>query len=95
MKELPEEWKVSIIILIYKKSDNTDCITYTDISILPTTYKSLSNILLSSVTSYVEEITEDHQRAFKRNRSSDDHIFCIRQMFETKRNTTNQCISSL
>jgi hypothetical protein len=42
-EELPEVWKESIIVLIYKKGDNTDCITYRDISILLTTYTSFSN----------------------------------------------------
>ena len=85
----------SIIVLIYKKGDNTDCITYRDISILPNTYTSLSNILLSKLTPYAEEIIGDHQCGFKRNRSSTDHILCIRQMFEKKGNTTNQYIRSL
>jgi hypothetical protein len=46
-EELPEEWKQLIIVFIYKKGDNTDCITYRGISIFPTTYKILSNILLA------------------------------------------------
>jgi hypothetical protein len=41
----------------------------------------LSNTLLSSLTSYVEEITGDHQCRFRRNRSTTDHI-CIRQILE-------------
>jgi len=43
-----EEWKESIILPIYKKGDKTDSSNYTGISFLPTTYKILSNILLSS-----------------------------------------------
>jgi len=45
-EELPEEWKESIIVPIYTKGDKTDCNNYRDISLLPTTYKILSNILL-------------------------------------------------
>jgi mannosyltransferase OCH1-like enzyme len=45
-KELPEEWKGLIIVLIYKKGDKTDCISCTGISILSTTHKILSNIML-------------------------------------------------
>ena len=51
---------------------------------LPTTYKILSNILLSSLIPYAEEIIGDHQCGFRRNRSTTDHIFCIRQILEKK-----------
>ena len=45
-EELPVEWKESIIVPIHKKGDKTDCNNYRGISLLPTTYKILSNILL-------------------------------------------------
>jgi len=76
--ELPEERRESIIIPIHKKGDKTDCNTYRSISLLPTTYKMLSNILLSRLTPYAKEIIGDHQCGFRRNRSTIDHIFCIR-----------------
>jgi len=81
-EELPEEWKKSIIIPIHKKGDKTDCNNYRGISLLPTTYKILSNILLSRLIPYAKEIIGDHQGGFRRNRSSIDHIFCIRQILE-------------
>ena len=45
-EELPDEWKESIIVPIYKKGDKTECNNYRGISLLPTTYKVLSNIPL-------------------------------------------------
>jgi hypothetical protein len=39
---------------------------------------------LSRLTPYAEEIIGDHQCGFRRNRSSTDHIFSIRQIFEKK-----------
>jgi hypothetical protein len=63
-EELPEEWKGSIIVPIYKNRNKTDCSNYRGISILPTMYKVLSNILLSRLTPYAEEIIGDHQRGF-------------------------------
>ena len=63
-EELPEEWKESIIVPIYKKGDKTDCNNYRGISLLPTTYKILSNILLSRLNPYAKEIIEEHQCGF-------------------------------
>ena len=83
-EELPEEWKESIILPVYKKGDKTDCSNYTGISLLSTMYKILSNILLSRLTPYAEEIIGDHQCGFRRSRSTTDHIFCISQILEKK-----------
>ena len=55
-EELPEEWKESVIVHIHKKGDKTECNNYRGISLLPTTYKILSNILLSRLIPYAEEI---------------------------------------
>jgi len=44
----------------------------------------LSNILLSTLIPYAEEVIGDHQFGFRRNRSNTDHIFCIRQILEKK-----------
>ena len=83
-EKLPEEWKESIIVPIHKKGDKTDCNNYRGLSLLRTTYKILSNILLSRLTPYAKEIIGDHQCGFQRNRSTIDHIFCIRQILEKK-----------
>ena len=53
-EKLPEEWKESIIIPIHKNGDKTDCNNYRGISLLPTTYKILSNILLSRLIPYAK-----------------------------------------
>jgi len=63
-EELPEEWKDSIIIPIYKKGDKTDCRNYRVISLLSTTYKIVSDILMSRLTPYAEEIIGVHQSGF-------------------------------
>jgi hypothetical protein len=60
-EELSEQWKESIIVPIYKKGDRTDCSNYRGISLLSNSYKILSNILLSRLIPYVDEIIGDHQ----------------------------------
>jgi hypothetical protein len=61
--KLPEQWKESIVP-IYKKGDKTDCSNYRGISLLSTTYKILSNILMSRLTPCAEKIIGDHQCGF-------------------------------
>jgi hypothetical protein len=46
-EELPHQWKESIVVPIHKKGDKTECSNYRGLSLLPTSYKMLSNILLS------------------------------------------------
>ena len=47
---------------------------------MPTTYKILSNILLSRLTPYAEGIIGNHQCEFRCNSSPTDQICCIRQI---------------
>jgi hypothetical protein len=83
-EELPEEWKESIIVPIHKEGDKTDCNNYRGVSLLPTTYKILSNILLSRLIPHAAKIIGDHHGGFRRSRSTTDYIFCIRQILEKK-----------
>jgi hypothetical protein len=45
-EELPDQWKEYNIVPVRKKDDKTDCNNYRVISLLSTSYKMLSNILL-------------------------------------------------
>jgi hypothetical protein len=63
-EELPEQWKVSIIVPVCEKGNKTDRSNYQGISLLSTMYKILSIILLSRVTPYAQEITGDHECGF-------------------------------
>jgi hypothetical protein len=67
------------------KDDKIYCCNYKVISILPTTYKILSNILLSRLTPYAEEIIGDYQCGFRRNWSTTDHKIWLRQILAKKR----------
>jgi hypothetical protein len=75
---------VSIVVPVYKNGDKTHLGNYKGASFLSTTYQILSNILLSRLTPYAEEIIGDHQGELRRHRPTIDHIFCIRQIREKK-----------
>jgi hypothetical protein len=83
-EELPHQWKESIIVPIHKKGDGIGCNNYRGILLPSTSYKILWNILLSRSVPYVDEIIADYQCGFRRNISSTDQIFCIRQILEKK-----------
>jgi Reverse transcriptase (RNA-dependent DNA polymerase). len=81
---LPQELKESIAVLIYKIGDKMDCNNYRGISLLSTSYKIHSNIFLSGMTPYANEIIGEYQCGFRRNRSTIDHKFSIRSILEKK-----------
>jgi len=92
---VPKEWKESIIVPIYKKDDKTDCSNYRGTSLLPTTYKILYNILLSTLIPYAEEIIGDINVDF----DATGQLLIVHSAFvkylRKNGNTTKQCISSL
>jgi hypothetical protein len=74
MEELPQQQKESIIVPIHKEGDKTDCNHYQGISLLSTAYNILSNILLSRLIPYINEVIGNHQCGFCHNRSNTDQI---------------------
>jgi hypothetical protein len=76
---LPDQWKESIIVPIHKKGDKTDCKNYCGILLLSTSYNILSNILLSRLVPYINEINGDRQCGL-RHRLTTDQIFFIPQI---------------
>jgi hypothetical protein len=93
-EELPDQWKESIIVPVHRNGDKTDCNNYRGISLLSTSYKILSNILLSGLGTHADLITGDHHCGFRRNKSTTDQIFCICQILE-KRCEYNETVHHL
>jgi len=58
--------------------------------VLPTKLKVLSNIRLSSLTLYVDEIIEDRHCGLWRNRSTADHILCMLRYFRKVANIVGE-----
>ena len=89
------EWKESTIVPVYKKGDKRDFSNYRGLSLSPTTYKTISNNLLSRLTPYAEEIIGDHQCGFR----ATDQLLIMYTAFviylRKNGNTMKQCISSL
>ena len=62
-----------------------ECSNYRGVSLLCTTYKVFSNILFTRLSSYAENIIGDYQCGFRKDRSTIEQIFNIRQILEKTR----------
>jgi hypothetical protein len=81
-EELPDKWKESVFVPVRKKRMAKLTNDYRGISLLSTSYKILSNILLSKLSPYIYEIIGVISVSFEENRSATDQIYCIRQILE-------------
>jgi hypothetical protein len=60
---------------VHKKGDTTDCNNYRGISLLSTSYKILSHILIRTLRPHTDKIIEDYQCGFRHNISTAGQIF--------------------
>jgi hypothetical protein len=79
---MPEDWETGIICPIYKKDHKLNCNNYTGITLLDISYKVFSNALNERLKNITENVLGKYQCGFRKNRSTSDHIFIIRQMME-------------
>jgi hypothetical protein len=77
-ERIPEEWKDTIIVSIYKKGVRDMCENYRGIGIGNAAYKILSNIILKKIEPYIEKITWDYQNGFRDGRSVINNIFALK-----------------
>lgn len=77
-EELSEQRKECIIVCIHNNGDKTYCNNYRRSSLLSIcNTQKVSNVLLSRLIQYVDEIVGDHQCEFRRIRSFVYQIVCV------------------
>jgi hypothetical protein len=81
-EKLPEEWMKGVICPIHKKGCKMTCQNYRGICLLPTVYKVLSIILHDRLSPLAEQLIGPYQAGFRKERSTTDQIFCIRQIVQ-------------
>jgi sorting nexin-29 len=81
-ERLPDEWMVGVICPIHKKGCKMTCNNYRGISLLPSAYKVLSKILSSRLEPFTEDFLSEYQAGFRRQRSTSDQLFSIRQIVQ-------------
>jgi hypothetical protein len=74
-EKFPQQWKESIIV-----GDKIGHSNYREISLLPTTYKIVSNVLVSRSTPCIRKVIGNHQSGFRCKRPTTRQIICIHQI---------------
>jgi len=81
-EKMLDDWKIGLIVPLFKKGDKMKCENYRGIMLLNVTYKILSNVLLERLKEYSEEILGEYQCSFRPQRSIRDQLFVVRQILE-------------
>ena len=81
---VPQDWKDSIIVPVYKKGSKMDCNNYRGISLLSTAGKVLTSIIRSRITGLYESESREEQSGFRQGRGCIDQIFSLRQILERR-----------
>ena len=80
--KLPNSWKNASVILIHKKGDTADITNYRPISLLPITYKVLSQVILRRMLRTLDQHQPREQAGFRSGCSTIDRIQVISQLQE-------------
>ena len=77
MGEMPEEWKNSIVIPLYKKGDKQKVGNYRGISLFNACYKLYSKILNEKLKARTEKYPLACQNEFRKGRARMDPLFSM------------------
>jgi len=77
---IPKAWKQSIITPLFKKGSKTNPDNYRGITLLNTTLKLFTRVVLRKLLQYIQP--REEQKGFRKNRSTTDAIFIVRQIAE-------------
>ena len=78
----PRSWLYGVVQYFYKSGPTEDMGNYRGITLLDTVSKSFHQVLATRLLDHAEAqgLLHTAQNAFRRNRSTDDHIYCLHQV---------------
>ena len=89
-ESVPEDWRKSIIVPLFKKGDKSICDNWRGISLLSVVGKVLTHIILERLVATMDGRLAEIQAGFRKSRGCADQIFTLRRVMEE---TRDECIS--
>ena len=83
--KVPQDWKMSVFIIIPKKGNAKDCSNYHAIALISHTTKVMLKILQARLQQYMKHELPDVQAGFRQGRRTRDQIANIRWIMEKAR----------
>lgn len=77
-EQIPEPWKMRLILKLPKKGDLGECNNWRGITMLPNTSKIFSKIIHTRLVATLDEHNRQEQAGFCPGCSCSDHIFTLR-----------------
>ncbi|KAI8440939.1 hypothetical protein MSG28_009236 [Choristoneura fumiferana] len=78
----PEAWHRSVVVLFFKKGDNTLLKNYRPISLLSHVYKLFSRVITNRLERRFDDFQPPEQAGFRKGFSTIDHIHTLRQIIQ-------------
>ena len=78
----PEAWNRSVVVLFFKKGDNTLLKNYRPISLLSHVYKLFSRVITNRLERRLDDFQPSEQASFRKGYSTIDHIHTLRQVIQ-------------
>ena len=84
---IPSEWKISIVVPLYKRGDKEKAENYRGISLLCSAYKVYAEILRNRLEEVIEAkgMLPESQAGFRKGRSTMDNIFILNHIVQREK----------
>ena len=81
-EKIPEQWKKGLIVKIPKKGDLKECKNWRGVTLLPVASKVMGRVIIQRIQNGVDNVLRKEQAGFRKNRSTVDQIFILRNIIE-------------
>ena len=95
MVTVPKTWLITIITCLHKKGAKSIAKNYRSIFIMNSISRLLPRIIIERLHETYEWLTMNNQFGFRKNRSTTDAIFIIREAIKSTRNPLHLCMIDL